>query len=126
MDMINYPNGRKYASSQTPLKQAKKSKYNAVKTEIDGIVFDSKKEAQRYKELKLLEQVGEITNLRLQVPYVLIAKSKYGMPIRYIADFVYEENGNEIVEDTKGYRTDVYKIKRRLMAEKYGIKIKET
>lgn len=124
--MINYPNGCKYTSSKIPHKQSKKSKYRAVKTEVDNIMFHSKKEAQRYKELKLLEQVGEITNLRLQVPYELIAKSKYGMPIRYIADFVYDENGNEIVEDAKGYRTDIYKIKRRLMAEKYDIKIKET
>lgn len=124
--MINYPNGCKYTSSKTPLKKPKKSKYNAVKTNIDGIVFDSKKEANRYKKLKLLEQVGEITNLRLQVPYELIAKSKYGMSIRYIADFVYEENGNEIVEDTKGVKTPLYRLKRRMMAEKYDIEIKET
>lgn len=124
--MINYPNGRKYTSTQTPLKQPKKNKYNAVKTEVDGIVFDSRKEAQRYKELKLLEQVGEITNLHLQVPYELIAKSKYGMPMRYIADFVYESNGQVIVEDAKGVKTAVYRIKRRMMAEKYGIEIKET
>lgn len=69
MGMINYPDGRKYTSAQTPPTKPKKSKYGAVKTEIDGIVFDSKHEAKRYQELWLLEQAGEITNLRLQVPF---------------------------------------------------------
>lgn len=125
--MINYPNGQKCHVVETSLKQTKNSKYGAVKTEIDGIVFDSKHEASRYKELHLLERAGEITNLRLQVPFELIPKSKYGMPIRYIADFVYNDlNGSLIVEDAKGVKTLVYKLKRRIMAEKYGIEIKET
>jgi len=127
MAMINYPNGRKYTSTQKPLKQPKKNKYGAVKTEVDNTVFDSKKEACRYKELRLLEKAGDITNLRLQVPYELIPKTKYGMPIRYIADFVYNDSlGNVIVEDTKGVKTPVYRLKRRLIAEKYDIEIKET
>lgn len=124
--MINYPNGQKYIPSERPLEQPKKSKYNAVKTEVDGIKFDSKHEASRYRELRVLEQAGEITNLRLQVPFELIPKSKYGMPIRYIADFVYNENDRLIVEDAKGVKTPIYKLKKRMMAEKYGIKIKET
>lgn len=125
--MINYPDGRKYTSVQTPPTKPKKSKYGAVKTEIDGIMFDSKHEAKRYQELRLLEQTGEITNLRLQVPFELIPKSKYGMPIRYIADFTYNDgNGQLIVEDAKGVKTPVYRIKRRLMAELKGIEIKET
>lgn len=125
--MINYPNGQKYTSTQTSLTKPKKSKYGAVKTEVDGIAFDSKHEASRYAELRLLEQSGEITNLRLQVPFELIPKSKYGMPIRYIADFLYNGiNGQLIVEDAKGVKTPVYRLKRRMMAEKYGIKIKET
>ncbi|WP_416330384.1 DUF1064 domain-containing protein, partial [[Clostridium] innocuum] len=70
--MINYPDGRKYTSTQTPTEKPKKSKYGAVKTEVDGIMFDSKREASRYQELRLLEQAGEITNLRLQVPFELI------------------------------------------------------
>lgn len=127
MGMINYPDGRKYTSEQTPPTKPKKSKYRAVKTEVDGIVFDSKHEASRYEELRLLEQAGEITNLRLQVPFELIPKSKHGMPIRYIADFTYNNlNGQLIVEDAKGVKTPVYRLKRRLMAEKYGIEIKET
>ncbi|WP_416330616.1 DUF1064 domain-containing protein, partial [[Clostridium] innocuum] len=70
--MINYPDGRKYTSAETPPTKPKKSKYGAVKTEVDGIKFDSKHEALRYQELRLLEQAGEITNLRLQVPFELI------------------------------------------------------
>ncbi len=120
--MINYPDGRKYTSAQTPTEKPKKSKYGAVKTEVDGIMFDSKREASRYQELRLLEQAGEIANLRLQVPFELIPKSKYGMPIRYIADFTYNDlNGQLIVEDAKGVKTPVYRLKRRMMAEKYGI-----
>ena len=104
------------------------SKYHAVRTTIDGITFASKKEAQRYRELKLLERAGEISNLQLQVPYIIIEKSKYGRAIKYVADFVYQESGKNgpTVEDTKGYRTDVYKLKKRLLAEKYSIEIKET
>jgi len=124
--MINYPNGYKAISVQTSLKQAKKSKYRAVKTDIDGITFDSKREAKRYRELRLLEKAGVICNLRLQVPYILIDKSKYGRAIKYVADFVYMRNGLEVVEDAKGVRTPVYRLKKRMMAERYGIEIKET
>lgn len=124
--MINYPNGHKPIPKQTTPRGAKKSKYGAVKTEIDGIVFDSKHEAARYQELRLLERAGEINNLRFQVPYILIDKSKYGRSIKYVADFVYERNGDQIVEDAKGARTPVYRLKKRMMAERYGIEIKET
>lgn len=110
----------KYSGNRT-------SKYHNTKTTVDGITFDSKKEANRYQELKLLNRVGEIKDLRLQEPYVLIDKSNHGRAIKYIADFVYYDNSlqKEVVEDTKGYRTDVYKLKKRLMAERYGIDIKE-
>lgn len=124
--MINYPNGHKPKQNKISLKQAKKSKYRAVKTEINGIMFDSKHEAARYQELRLLERAGEINSLRLQVPYELIAKSKYGKSIKYVADFVYSRNGLTVVEDAKGVRTPVYRLKKRMMAEKYGIQIKET
>ncbi len=102
------------------------SKYHAVRVEMDGIKFDSVKEAKRYKQLQLLERAGEIQNLRMQVPFILFEKNKYGRAIKYIADFVYEENGQTIVEDTKGYKTDVYKLKRRIMAEVHGVIIRET
>ena len=96
--------------------------------EIDGIKFDSKKEAIRYKQLKLLERAGKISDLHLQVPFEVIKKSQYGNAIRYYADFVYfdKDENKQIVEDTKGFRTDIYKIKKRLLAEQYGIEIKET
>lgn len=103
---------------------AQVNKYHNKKT--NG--FDSKKEAKRYAELKLLERAGKISDLRTQVPYIVIEKSKYGRAVRYYADFVYfDKDINEtVVEDTKGFRTDIYKLKKRLLAEKYGIVIKET
>ena len=114
--------------NQTSEKETKEqsSKYKAKKTKVDDITFDSKKEANRYNELKLLEKTGAISNLKRQVPYVLIEKSKYGRTIRYLADFVYTEKGETVVEDCKGVRTPVYRLKKRLMAEKFGILIKET
>lgn len=105
-------------------------KYHAKKTELDGITFDSRKEAQRYAELKLLERSGAIHNLRRQVKYELIpAQKKDGKTIErachYIADFVYEENGKTVVEDVKGYRTKEYVLKRKLMLQVHGIEVRE-
>lgn len=102
------------------------SKYHAKRTTVGDKTFDSRKEADRYVELTLMEKAKAIQDLKTQVKFPLIMKSKYGREIVYIADFVYYENGKMIVEDTKGYRTDVYKLKKRLLAEKYGIVIKET
>lgn len=101
-------------------------KYHNSKTVIDGIRFDSKKEAKRYLELKILEKAGVIKDLRRQVPYVIINKSRYGRAIKYVADFVYYEGDKLVVEDVKGVRTPVYKLKKRLMAERFGIEVKET
>ena len=102
------------------------SKYHAIRTEIDGIKFASKHEANRYIELKLMEQAKAIQDLKLQVTFPLIKKSKYGREIKYVADFTYYENGHLVVEDAKGYRTQTYKLKKRLLAELYEIEIKET
>lgn len=102
------------------------SKYKAVKTIVDGIKFDSKREAKRYQELKLLEQSNEIKELKLQVPFILIDKSEYGRVIKYIADFVYIRDGKQVVEDCKGFRTDVYRLKKRLFEEKYKTEIFES
>ena len=102
------------------------NKYHARAVRVDGIWFPSQKEAYRYLELKLLERAGVIQDLRLQVPFVLLPKSKYGRAVTYKADFVYIEDGKQVVEDAKGYRTDLYKLKRRLMLELLGIKIRET
>lgn len=99
------------------------SKYNNKKTQIDMYVFDSTKEAKRYKELKLLERAGEINNLELQ-PHFLLQESfrkndKTYRKIEYVADFKYIENGKTIVEDVKGLQTDVFKIKHKLFEKKY-------
>lgn len=109
----------------------RKSKYNASKLEVDGIIFDSKKEAAHYNVLKERLDKGEISNLRMQVPYELIPRqlnSKGKVEERactYVADFVFEENGEEKVVDTKGMRLSDYKIKRKLMLWLKGIKIIE-
>lgn len=108
------------------------NKYNAKKVSKDGRTFDSKHEAGRYTELKLLQRAGKITDLRCQVSFLLIP-AQYDekhrcieRPCKYVADFTYrDENGTFIVEDAKGLKTDVYRIKKKLMLEKYGIRIKE-
>lgn len=101
-------------------------KYKNQKTVVDGEKFDSKKEANDYQELLFLERRGIITDLKRQVPFVLIEKSKYGRAIKYIADFTYiNSKGKLVVADSKGVKTDVYKLKKRLMAEKYDIEIEE-
>lgn len=104
-----------------------RSKYNARKTTVDGIEFDSAKEARRYAELRLLEKAGKIRDLELQKKFEICAKSKGRRALYYIADFVYWDNERNmiIVEDVKGYRTPVYNLKKRLVYERYGIEIKE-
>ena len=105
------------------------SKYKAVKEVVDGIRFDSKHEASRYRQLKLLERAKAIQDLKLQVSFPLIKKSKYGREIKYVSDFTYYENGVLVVEDAKSSITKknpVYRLKRRLMQEIYNITIRET
>lgn len=105
-----------------------KSKYSSAKTDVDGIRFDSKKEAEFYAELKLRERAGEISHLRLQPRYLLQEAFKYEgkqyREIEYIADFEYIENGITVVVDVKGFRTAVYMIKRKLFLYRYGNKVK--
>lgn len=105
------------------------TKYKNKKVMIDNIMFDSKKEANYYTYLKMLEQAGKITDLELQKKFVLqdkfILNGKTYRAITYKADFVYKENGQVHVVDTKGYRTEVYKIKKKLFMKKYGIEIEE-
>nr|UVX75255.1 MAG: Protein of unknown function (DUF1064) [Bacteriophage sp.] len=106
------------------------SKYHARKTTVDGITFDSKREADRYLVLKGMEEDGLIEDLRRQVRCELIpafdVDGRHYRPVYYVADFVYVEDGKEIVEDVKGMRTDVYKLKSKLFAYRYGMSIKET
>lgn len=122
------------------------SKYGNRKVMVDGIVFDSVREARRYKELKALEATGALRDLQRQVKYTLIPEQrdfcneiytrgrnkgcfKPGKLLEkecsYIADFVYTRDGKTVVEDAKGVRTDVYRIKRKLMLWVHGIVVHE-
>ena len=108
----------------------KQNKYKNTKVFYDGKTFDSKKEAKRYYELRLLEKAKEITDLQTQVKFVLIPSQRIDGKVverecSYIADFVYKENGETIIEDTKGFKTPEYRIKRKLMLFIHGIRIKE-
>lgn len=109
------------------------SKYNAKKTMMDGILFDSMKEAKRYQELKKLEAEGRIQKLERQVPFTIIPKQGYkGETIRgakYIADFVYTRDGEVVAEDVKGMRSgqayQIFKLKKKLMLYQFGIYVEE-
>ena len=102
------------------------SKYRARKVTFDGITFDSKREANRFMELRLLLRAGEISDLELQKKYQLIPKQGKERAVHYVADFVYKDKtGKTIVEDTKGMRTREYIIKRKLMLWVHGISIRE-
>jgi len=125
-----------------------RSKYKAVKTTIDGVTFDSKKEAKRYTELKLLEKAGHITHLELQPEYQITINGakicKYKADFRYFT--VRQENNEQyynskgewqtptmtgdkegqIVEDVKGFKTPIYRLKKKLVEACYpGTQIKE-
>jgi len=118
------------------------TKYHNRKTIFGGMEFDSKKEADRWAELNMLQRLGAIRNLRRQVEFVLIPTQKLPTPInqksdggsymksvekavKYVADFVYEKDGQTVVEDTKGVRTKEYIIKRKLMLYIFGIQVVE-
>lgn len=129
---------------------AKPSKYRSVKTVVDGVTFDSKREAHRYQELKLMQHAGQIRNLRWQPRYVLFALVIAGADLRdsnrgeidnqrrpvceYVADFEYEELVLKpayflpVVEDVKSVATrkkEVYRLKRKLFEAQYGVQIRE-
>lgn len=100
-------------------------KYGAVRTEVDGISFASKAEAKRYGELKLLQKAGKIKQLTLQPKYPLVVN---GVKVcDYIADFEYLVLGKSwpVVEDVKGMRTTIYRLKKKLMQAIHGIEIRE-
>ena len=109
-----------------------RSKYGSRKTVVDGIVFDSMREALRYRELSLMQKAGEISDLKLQEKYEIIPaqRDENGKVIEraayYIADFVYrDKNGRTVVEDAKGYRTPEYVLKRKEMLRTHKIRIRE-
>lgn len=107
------------------------NKYGNTKVVRNGRQFDSKREAGRYAELVILQRAGRISDLKTQVSFLLIP-AQYDEKHRciersckYVADFTYIEDGQLVVEDAKGLKTDVYRIKKKMMLYKYGIKIKE-
>jgi hypothetical protein len=101
----------------------KPSKYKAVKTVVDGITFDSKKEAKRYTQLILEERIGAIRLLELQPRFDVVVNGK--KICYYKADFAYYRDGVRIIEDVKGKKTDVYILKKKLVEAIYGITITE-
>lgn len=124
------------------MKFSNPSKYHSHKIKAEGLTFDSRKEYARWKELRLMERAGAIKDLRRQVKFVLIP-AQYGQSTTgprggvkkgqllerecaYIADFVYVKDGKTVVEDCKGFRTEAFKIKKKLMLDRYGIRILET
>lgn len=107
------------------------AKYHNRKVTRDGETFDSVKEYRRFCELRLLEKAGAVTDLQRQVKFELIPAQRIDGKVAeracgYVADFVYMENGQQVVEDTKGMRTQEYRLKRKLMLWVHGIRIKET
>ena len=109
----------------------KASKYGNKKVEVNGIQFDSKKEARRYLDLRAMEIAGQIQNLRLQVPFELIPAQRIDgkvveRAVSYVSDFTYyDKAGNFIVEDTKGYKTPEYRLKKKMMLFFHGVRITE-
>lgn len=99
-------------------------KYGAKKKQVDGITFASSKEARRYTILKALESQGLITDLACQVPYPIFIKGQKICEL--IMDFVYRKDGAWVREDTKGFRTDVYKLKKKMVEAEYGFAILES
>lgn len=120
-------NDGSWAALKTQIKHAplippKTNKYSNKKTTIGDIKFDSKGEANRYSELKILEDAGEIFNLQLQPRFTMIVEGK--KVCTYVADFQYEEYGSDmpVVEDFKGMETQVFKLKKKLFMALYGAK----
>lgn len=108
------------------------NKYRNKKVTMGDKVFDSMRECSRYVELTLLQKAGKIRDLDTQVPFELIPAQRDEQTGRllerachYVADFVYYEDGQKVVEDTKGVRTPEYIVKRKLMLKLYGIRIRE-
>ena len=113
-------------------RKSTKKKFNNVPTKRNGIKFDSKKEANRFEELMLLQEAGEIADLKLQPQFTLqesyvTTEGERIRAIRYVADFSYWQRGEPVVEDVKSKATATaqYKMKKKLMQERFGISVKE-
>lgn len=111
------------------------NKYHNKKVVVDGLIFDSRKEGERWKELKLLESSGKIEKLERQVKFDLLPKQigsdgkVIERKVQYVADFIYIRDGEVVVEDVKGYRGggayEVFKLKKKMMLYFFGIRVKE-
>ena len=114
--------------TRIPIKQSRQSKYRAVRVNVDGILFHSKREANRYCELKILRDAKKISPFELQVRFPLQVPTS-GRDTKnigvYIADFYYVSEGKIVVEDVKGFRTPLYRWKKKHFEAQYGIKITE-
>lgn len=124
------------AVKRLQMPKAAQSKYKSVKTTVDGITFDSKRESQRYHELKLMQRAGQISGLMLQPAFQLYVKpteairETHVLGIRvgeYTADFKYTEGGVDVIEDVKSpaTRTQVYRLRKRMVEAQYGITVRE-
>ena len=106
------------------------NKYHARKVKRDGLTFDSAAEYDRWRELLLMQRAGAISGLERQVRFKLMPPQKENgktveRGVSYVADFVYQRDGETVVEDVKGVKTPEYVIKRKLMLERHGIRIRE-
>lgn len=101
----------------------RQNKFNAVRTVIDGVTFASKREAARYCELKLMEKAGEISRLVLQPEFPIIIRGKKCFV--YKADFGYFTGKARVIEDTKGFKTQVYRLKKKIVEATYDFEIQE-
>jgi len=101
------------------MKTTTQSKYRAIRTVVDGITFASKKEAEKYQELKLLERAGKIRQLQLQPRFPLYVRGQ--LICTYVGDFSFYEGDSttQIVVDVKGFKTPVYKLKKKLFQAIY-------
>lgn len=106
-----------------PKAKPQRSKYGNKKTVVDGLTFDSQREAARWIQLRAEERAGTIKNLRRQVPFALVVNR---VPCgKYVADFTFERDGKEVVMDAKGHATDLYRLKKKLVYAIYGVTIEE-
>ena len=95
-------------------------KFNAVRSELDGIKFPSKKECNRYRQLKLLQASGEVSFCLRQVPFHLVGG------VKYVCDFlIFWSDGNVTIEDVKGMKTSLYTAKKKMVEATYPIEITE-
>ena len=119
--MVRFTAGR-LGNGQKPVR----SKYGNRKVTLYGMTFDSKKEAERYLFLRSEQLEGRIRDLCCQVSFEIIPRVGKEREVKYIADFTYrDKDGNIVVEDVKGFKTDVYKLKKKLMLWRFGIEVKE-